>query len=168
LEGSFVPPAAWEVVRAEGPASRPAKGAALDNRPHPILICCVFPHPAQRANCSQRSTSGSRGMKINCWPVGPKIARDKNRIGAAATPGLRPSLGEQTPLRGSHPRPQSRNKNRISRYHTIRRLLRRPTIMCFSADNGGPALASSLVPPYGGGSWERRWHMPLSFAKLYL
>ncbi len=34
LEASFVPRTAWEVIRAEGPARRPAKGVALEHRPH--------------------------------------------------------------------------------------------------------------------------------------
>jgi hypothetical protein len=68
LKVGFVPSTAWEVVRAEGPASRPAKGAALEHRPHPILLCRVFLRPAQRAKTSpnrlpSKSTNGLCGIE---------------------------------------------------------------------------------------------------------
>ena len=66
----------------------------------------------------------------------------------SASPGLRPSLGDRMPLRGSLRQPQSRNKNGISRCHRIRRLSRRPAqeYPIFAVLNGEKKGFGSGIP----------------------
>ena len=59
-------------------------------------------------------------------PLGRTLPGTKRDFGGAAVPGLRPSLGEPTPLRGSHPPPRARNRNGLHELSERQRLSGRP------------------------------------------
>jgi hypothetical protein len=121
----------WEVIRAEGPAVHPAKGAALVCRSHRVLFSAL-PY-ALRPNGPRvrlNSPTVCVGLQMNSWHVGPDVTGKKRELGGAAVPGLRPSLGEPPPLRGSHPPPRARNRNRNHELNQGQRLFSRPHGVC--------------------------------------
>ena len=64
-----------------------------------------------KSSC-RRFTNGTRGIEdelLARWAG--RCGEERRVLGGTAVPGLRPSLGEPTPLRGSHPPPQARNRN---------------------------------------------------------
>ena len=99
------------------PGRRPSRSSSEGRSPGisaapRVLFRCVLRCSAQRAKSSPELTNGLRGIEdelLARWAG--RYREQKGDFDRAAVPGLRPSLGEPTPLRGSHPPPRARNRN---------------------------------------------------------
>jgi hypothetical protein len=101
----------------------------------PSLICRVLPRPAQRANSSpyripSKSTNNTRGTEDQLLARWAEGCQGQRTIRGGRCSRAAPFAGRAdapSGLASAASTPQSRHKNRISRDHIIRRLLRRPS-----------------------------------------
>ena len=101
-----------DVIRAEGPPfiQRRAKPWYIGRTACYILLCLAVFGPTGQ-EFAWRLTNGMRGIEDELFARWPTLLETKNDFDTAVVPGLRPSLGKLTPLRGSHLPQRSRNRN---------------------------------------------------------
>ena len=116
--------------REKDHATIPCANLVTHHLQHPGTSCVPSKSGCPRRDVSDVKSSCPRKTNGTCGIEDELLARwaeryreQKGDFRRAAVPGLRPSLGEPTPLRGSHPPPRARNRNGLHELSHRQRLL---------------------------------------------